>query len=223
MFCNKCGAQNADGTKFCQSCGNPMTAARPRNVKNNAPLGQFAPSIRPYWPLTLAIIAILAFVLFILNTFCILDVPTTAKSDGVTDTSYLHFSDAADGWKAYDKSFACAYIGNILFGITNLVIAAVGMLYFLKKCMRMPYYDQFVAKYIKVKNPAFYIGIAGVGTALLQVIFFAFCGFSSKLSLGGLGSFSLSMSVGVPWLTWVALGIYAVIGAMGYLVFENKD
>lgn len=29
-ICNKCGAQVADSTKFCTSCGNPMAAAQPQ-------------------------------------------------------------------------------------------------------------------------------------------------------------------------------------------------
>jgi hypothetical protein len=34
---------------------------------------------------------------------------------------------------------------------------------------------------------------------------------------------SMKMSVGIPWLNWVALAIYAIVGAMGILVFNNED
>ena len=117
-----------------------------------------------------------------------------------------------------DKSLACVYIGNILFGIVNLAIAAVGALYFLKKQNKMPYYDQFVGKYLKVKNPAFYMGAAGVVGVILQVIFFAFCGVSESMM-----GMTMNMSVGIPWLNWVAFAIYAIVGAMGILVFNNED
>ena len=90
--------------------------------------------------------------------------------------------------------------------------------YFLKKQNKMPYYDQFVGKYLKVKNPAFYMGAAGVVGVLLQVIFFAFCGVSESMM-----GMTMKMSVGIPWLNWVAFAIYAIVGAMGILVFNNED
>ena len=231
MFCSNCGAQCAEGTKFCQSCGNPLTAApasaapaatKAPKAKGNAVLGHLAPTIRPFLAFILAGVAVLALVLFVLNTFCILHVPATISVMGQKETSYGKLSEVAEAWKQMDKSLACAYIGNILFGIVNLAIAAVGALYFLKKQSNMPYYDQFVGKYLKVKNPAFYMGVAGVVGALLQVIFFAFCGISQSMSSFGM-SVSMKMSIGIPWLNWVALAIYAIVGAMGFLVFNNED
>lgn len=228
MFCSNCGAQCADGTKFCQSCGNPLTdapaapaaprAPRAPKAKSNAVLGNLAPSIRPFLAFILAGVAVLALVLFVLNTFGILHIPATVKMMGVKETDYGKLSDVAKAWKMMDKSLACAYIGNILFGLVNLAIAAVGALFFLKKQSNMPYYDQFVGKYLKVKNPAFYMGIAGVVGALLQVIFFAFCTVSESMY-----GMTMKMSIGIPWLNWVALAIYAIVGAMGFLVFNNED
>ncbi len=229
MFCSNCGAQCADGTKFCQSCGTPLNAApaaapqapaapKAPKVKGPAPLGSLAPTIRPFLAIILAVVAVLALVLFVLNTFSILKIPATASIMGQTQTEYGKVSEVAEAWKSMDKSLACVYIGNILFGLINLVIAAVGALYFLKKQSNMPYYDQFVGKTLKVNNPAFYMGVAGVVGVLLQVIFFAFCG-ASESAFG----MTVKMSVGVPWLSWVALGIYAIVGVMGLLVFNNED
>lgn len=227
MFCSNCGAQCADGTKFCQSCGNPLTAAPAAapeapaaapKAKVAAPLGQFAPTIRPFLAFIMAGVAVLALVLFVLNTFSILHIPATMKAMGMKETEYGKVSEIAEAWKQMDKSLACVYIGNILFGLINLVIAAVGAAYFLKKQNNMPYYDQFVGKYLKVKNPAFYMGVAGVAATILQVIFFAFC--TVKESMMGV---TMSMSVGIPWLNWVAFAIFAIVGAMGLLVFNNED
>ncbi len=230
MFCSNCGAQCADGTKFCQSCGNPLTAApapeapaapaapKAPKAKTNAVLGNLAPTIRPFLALILAGVAALALILFVLNTFGILHIPATASIMGQKETDYGKISEIAEAWKQMDKSLACVYIGNILFGIINLAIAAVGALYFLKKQNKMPLYDQYVAKYLKVKNPAFYMGVAGVAGVLLQVIFFAFCGVSESFM-----GMTMKMSVGIPWLNWVAFAIYAVVGAMGILVFNNED
>ena len=84
MFCSNCGAQCADGTKFCQSCGTPLNAApapeataapaapKAPKAKTNAVLGNLAPTIRPFLALILAGVAVLALVLFVLNTFGIL-------------------------------------------------------------------------------------------------------------------------------------------------------
>ena len=230
MFCSNCGAQCADGTKFCQSCGTPLNAApapeapaapaapKAPKAKGNAVLGNLAPTIRPFLAFILAGVAVLALVLFVLNTFGILHVPATAKLMGQKQTDYGKLSEIAEAWKQMDKSLACAYIGNILFGIVNLAIAAVGALYFLKKQNNMPYYDQFVGKFLKVKNPAFYMGVAGVAGVLLQVIFFAFCGVSESMM-----GMTIKMSIGIPWLNWVAFAIYAIVGAMGFLVFNNED
>ena len=230
MFCSNCGAQCADGTKFCQSCGTPLNAApapeataapaapKAPKAKTNAVLGNLAPTIRPFLALILAGVAVLALVLFVLNTFGILHIPATVKMMGMKETEYGKISDVAQAWKQMDKSLACVYIGNILFGIVNLAIAAVGAFYFLKKQNKMPYYDQFVGKYLKVKNPAFYMGVAGVAATILQVIFFAFC--TIKESMMGV---TMSMSVGIPWLNWVAFAIFAIVGAMGLLVFNNED
>lgn len=230
MFCSNCGAQCADGTKFCQSCGTPLNAApapeataapaapKAPKAKTNAVLGNLAPTIRPFLAFILAGVAVLALVLFVLNTFGILHIPATVKMMGMKETEYGKISEVAEAWKQMDKSLACVYIGNILFGIVNLAIAAVGALYFLKKQNRMPYYDQFVGKYLKVKNPAFYMGAAGVAGVILQVIFFAFCGVSESMM-----GMTMKMSVGIPWLNWVAFAIYAIVGAMGILVFNNED
>ena len=234
MFCSNCGAQCADGTKFCQSCGAPLNAApapeataapaapKAPKAKTNAVLGNLAPTIRPFLAFILAGVAVLALVLFVLNTFGILHVPATVKMMGQKQSDYGKLSEIAEAWKQMDKSLACAYIGNILFGIVNLVIAAVGALYFLKKQNKMPYYDQFVGKFLKVKNPAFYMGVAGVAGVILQVIFFAFCGISESMSSFGM-SMTVKMSIGIPWLNWVAFAIYAIVGAMGILVFNNED
>ena len=42
MFCTKCGANNADGTKFCTACGTPLLNNQPE-----APVASEAPAYTP--------------------------------------------------------------------------------------------------------------------------------------------------------------------------------
>ena len=182
MFCSNCGAQCADGTKFCQSCGTPLNAApapeataapaapKAPKAKTNAVLGNLAPTIRPFLALILAGVAVLALVLFVLNTFGILHIPATVKMMGMKETEYGKISEIAEAWKQMDKSLACVYIGNILFGIVNLAIAAVGAFYFLKKQNKMPYYDQFIAKLPLADKPLLLAGGLMVAGAVVQFI-----------------------------------------------------
>lgn len=45
MFCPKCGAKNADGAKFCQKCGHPLTTTmQPGNVAAVQPNGSYTPT-----------------------------------------------------------------------------------------------------------------------------------------------------------------------------------
>jgi TM2 domain-containing membrane protein YozV len=44
MFCSNCGKQNPDGARFCESCGNTMTAAA-----QQAPPPQYAPPPQPQY------------------------------------------------------------------------------------------------------------------------------------------------------------------------------
>ncbi len=208
MTCNNCSAKNSGNTRFCQTCGHPLIAKS--KGKNKKPLAALAPTIRPFLSVMMVVVSAFAFLLFILNTFSILQIPAS----GAGSTVYGALSEIATTWEFMGESAAWAYVGNILFGLCNLFISILGAFYFLKKQLRFNYYDRFVAKFLKVKMPAFYMGLVGVGGALLQVVCFAFCGATFQ---------EQSWSIGVPWLSWVALSVYAILGAVGILVFNNDD
>ena len=100
-------------------------------------------------------------------------------------------------------------LGNILFGLINVVIGAVGILYFLKNQMNMPYYDNFVVKFLKVKEPAFLMGVAGAVGALVQFVCY---------KLVDVGPTSLN----VHWITWVLLVVYVVLAVVDKFVVNKK-
>ena len=100
-------------------------------------------------------------------------------------------------------------LGNILFGLINLVIGAVGILYFLKNQMNMPYYDNFVVKFLKVKEPAFLMGVAGAVGALVKFVCY---------KLVDVGPTSLN----VHWITWVLLVVYVVLAVVDKFVVNKK-
>lgn len=293
MFCTKCGAACAEGTKFCMSCGNPLQAAPEQPVEQPAyqppveqPAAQpayqqpvYQAPVQPapqkvrepvtYKPFTLNAagavkkynrfvalgVAVLALVMFVLSTFCILDLPLTAKVSGdeiedayemVEDqmdvsvdpnsaTIYLSAGEVADLVDMAEENdlFEMAeeyldleisisavplYIGNILFGLINLVIAAACVLYFLKQQMGMPFYDDFVGRFIKLENPVFLACAAGIVGAILQAVLFLLAGTSETYQ-----GIDASLTFGAPAMTWIAVAIYAVVGVADLLAQGKED
>lgn len=304
MFCTKCGAACADGTKFCMSCGNPLQAEAPvQQPVYQAPVEQPAaqpvyqapveqPGAQPvyqqpvyqapvqpapqkvrepvvYKPFTLNAagavkkfnrfvalgVAVLALVMFVLSTFCILDLPMTAKVSGDTVedayemvedqmdvsvdpnsvTLYLsagevgdlvemaednNLFEMAEEYLDLDISISAVplYIGNILYGIINLVIAGVCVLYFLKKQNNMPFYDDFVGRYIKLENPVFLACAAGIVGAVLQAVLFLLAGMSESYQ-----GIDATLTFGAPAMTWIAVAIYAVVGVADLLAQGKED
>lgn len=215
MFCPNCGAACDEGAMFCASCGNSMQPQVPQQpVQANG----FVGILKKNWTMIIAVVAAFALLMGILTTFCILEVPATAKAAGYSETEYGTVSDISDALEALDGSFAGGIIGNILFGLINLAIAGVGALYFLKQKKNMPYYDRFAAKFLKGKSPALVMGAAGAAGAVVQFILYLISGVSKSYF-----GVQMSVSVGVPWLTWVALVIYAALAAVDFLLVNKKE
>lgn len=122
----------------------------------------------------------------------------------MNETEYTEFSEIVEGFDELGDSFIAGVIGTVLFGLINIIIAAAGVFYFLKYKSNMPYYDQFIAKNIKVDDPTLLIGAVGAGAALLQVILVSAC------EVDFLGA---NVNVSVHWLTWVAFAVYVILAA----------
>lgn len=219
MFCPNCGAACDDGAMFCGSCGNAMQPQAPQQpAQQPAQATDFVGVLKKNWTMVIAVVAVFALVMGILTTFCILEAPATAKAAGYSETEYGTVGDISDALDALDGSFAGGIIGNILFGLINLAIAGVGALYFLKQQKNMPYYDQFVGKFLKGMSPAFVMGAAGAAGAVVQFILYLISGVSKSYF-----GVKMSVSVSVPWLTWVALAIYAVLAVVDFLLINKKE
>lgn len=241
MFCPNCGNQIADGSAFCPNCGNTVNAApqqpqqpvyqqpvqpqyqqpvyqqpaqpqyqQPVYQQPAAPAADFATMARKNLAIIMVVIAIFGALMFVLNTFQILELPVEGNNGKTIDRSV---SDIADAWDDLDESFALGYIANIVMGLCSLVAAAIGALYFLKEKNNMPYYDQFIAKYLKGKSPLLVAGLIGAIGCVLQFIL---------MMLTGIEFMGVEISVGVHALTWVALVIYAAAAAVDFFVINKK-
>ena len=191
MFCPKCGTQCADNTKFCISCGNPLP-----NAAQAAPQAPVAPK-KPAIPFDTILkknmhfinmgIAAVALIMFVLHTFGLFRVylsPIIGETKGAF---------AADVISDLD-GIGAMLLGNILFGLGNLLIAALATFAFLKACCNVKLYDMLYAKFVKI-TPLFLIGCVGAGTALIEII----CCFASG---------NVLYSVIPNWTTWVMLLVY---------------
>lgn len=204
--------------------------------------------------LVVATIAVFAFVMFILSTFSILDLPVklTVRGDELdnayemveenTDIEtnvnsakvYLSAGEIKDIYEMAEEndledmaeyidmdlrigSATPIYVGNILFGMICLLISGVAVLYVLKKFANLPVYDQVVGKLLKLADPTFIICGLGVVGALMQVFFYLFAGSSAKME-----DVRATLSMGVPAMTWIALVVFLLVGAVN-LMTQSKE
>ena len=237
MFCSKCGTQFADGSAFCPICGTPVNAApqqpqqpvyqqpvqpqyqqpvyqQPAQPQYQqpyqaAPAGDLGATLKKNLSLILVIVAVFGFLMFILNTFQILDINATVSANGDSHSASGPATDVED--------FTLGIIGSVLMGLCSLVAAAIGALYFLKEKNNMPYYDQFIAKNLKGLNPGFVMGLIGAIGVVLQVVLFLLCGESESFM-----GVTVSVTYTPHWLSWVALVIYGALAAVDYFVINKK-
>lgn len=215
MFCKYCGAQLEDGSAFCNKCGGNLSAAPAQSKPQAQPkekkpvnVGDILEIIKANLHYIIAGIAVIALIFGILNLFSVFHIKGKVSGWGYKESQYVSVGDS-EGM----GGIAMVYVGNILFGLALLAIAAVGALYFLKKFMNMPYYDQFIAKFVKFR-PTFMMGALGVVGAILQMIFYLFC----RESFMG-----VKVTVGVNWTTWLLLIVFAAVFAFDMLVLGKEE
>ena len=227
MFCKNCGAQLEEDAAFCMQCGTPAQdapAAQPQAApakpvrevtfpKSREPVNP-AFALKKIQRFIVAGVATLALILAILNLFGLYSAPANGTN--------------ATGWSSsisvpltlvYDNFNAVfLMITNIFYGLTSLVIAGVGVLYFLEKQFKINLYSNFIYRFIGgllgklVGGDGVYslIGAFGVAAGLLQLI-----GFISVV-VGG-------ASVSMPFLSWLMLFVYALLAVADLLWLNRKE
>lgn len=219
MFCKYCGAQIDDGSVFCNQCGANLSqpaaqpAAQPQPQKQTQPLKinsgkDVVELLKNNLHYIVAGVAVLAFIWGILNLFSVFHIKGKVSGYGYHKSQYVSVGDS-EGM----SGIGMVYVGNILFGLALLAVAAIGVLYFLKKFKNMPYYDQFIGSKLPFR-PAFMMGALGAAAAILQMIFYLFC----RESLMG-----IKATVSVNWTTWLLLVIFAALAAFDKFVLEAQE
>ena len=237
MFCTKCGNQFADGSAFCPSCGTPVQAApqqpvyqqpvqpqyqqpvyqQPVQPQYQQPAPQAAPAgamdLKKIWHMIIAGVAAFALIIGLLTMFSVFEMPLSASYEGESRTEYGPVSEIADSYEVMDKSFALGYVANIIMGLAGIAAGAVGILYFLKQQKNMPYYDQFVAKYLKGMTPGFAVGVLAAAGVVLQFIL---------LLLTGFETYGIEVSVSIPWISWIVLVLGAGLAVVDKVMINKK-
>ena len=154
-------------------------------------------------------------VLTILNIFNTYDVRATVKAGGEKQSETGPIKDLFDG---ADGEFTMAKIANVLFGVSNLAILAYAVLYLLDAFKIADVYTKFVAKFVKGMNPAFVMGAFGAAMDIVKILFTAMSVYKESFM-----GFTMKISIGAHWTTWVALFVYAILAvADKFLLVELK-
>ena len=232
MFCPNCGSSLPDNAKFCTNCGHSMPTAsvQPAAAVQPDPM-QYAQPVQPVQPMQpaqpvqyiqpktassnpfdsflhfiIAGVATLALILAIMNLFNLYKVRVSVSVFSASGP----VSDVA-------RESAAVLIGNLLYGLTNLAIVGVGVLYFIKKMFNVPVYDKIVgkmfspllSKFVSGDGVATLIGAVGTAIGTLQLFFYLIAGDGYR--------------VGMHWTSWVALFLYSGLAVLDIFLFSRKQ
>lgn len=222
MFCKYCGKPTE--TEVCPECAAKAQGQAPAYTPA-APAGSF--DLKSIVHFIAVGMAALALIFGLLGMFGVFDINATVTAEAMgqtrSESASGSVSDVADGLDAMGGSFAMGYIGNIIYGLAFLVVAAIGALYFLKVTKNMPYYDQYIAKYVAKLpgGPLFAMGVIGAVGCVLQFLLYLFCGVDKTQTVFG-QTVGTSISVSVGWTTWLMLVLSAVLVVLDMFVLNKK-
>ena len=222
MFCKYCGKPTE--TEVCPECAAKAQGQAPA-YKPAAPAGSF--DLKSYVHFIAVGMAALALIFGLLGMLGLFDINATVTAEAMgqsrSQSTSASVSDTAKALEAMGGGFGMGYVGNIIYGLAFLVVAAIGALYFLKTTQNMPYYDQYIAKYTgKLPGgPLFAMGVIGAAGCVLQFVLYMFCGIDKTQTIMG-QTVGTSISVGVSWTTWLMLVLSAGIAALDFFVLNKK-
>ena len=208
MLCRKCGAENRVGSVACVQCGTQLPAPfqRRKPVKNTV-LTQAGDVLRKYLNYVIVFILLFSLVLAVTNLFGTYRVSVKLDFNGyVTKTRQVLRL-------MYSEGFGLALISSVLFGLSNLAIAATCVLYFLKIFLRVRVYDRYIGRRLRNATLLLPVGALGGVTALFQLIVFL----SGKMEF--LGEVT---KIRPHWSTWLAFLFYGLLLAADRLMLNKK-
>ena len=206
MFCPKCGKQHDDSARFCGACGTPFPGVAPVNPAPQAPVS-FEAMLKQNLKFVMLGVGVLALILSIVHLFGLFDVTASVSYGGESQSTSGPVAEVLESGE-----FPMILIGNLLFGLANLVIGALGVLYFLKANNNMDLYDKIYTKNIKLP-PVFFVGVVGGIAALVQILCYMI---STKKMFGA------TMSFAAHWTTWVMLFVFAGLAVLDKMVLNKK-
>ena len=211
MYCKKCGAPTGSDATLCREC------ARENRPVRRKPKG-FLHTVKGYMPLIVLAMAVIALVFGVLNVFSVFNVLgiSTNGDERITEYGTVKEMDELLGYM--DTSFGAGYVGNIIFGLTCLLAATVGVLYALKRTMNLPFYGMFVGRFIGfIGGPGFAMGALVVIGGLLQLLFYGFCRAEMTLL-----TYTITVKAGVNWTTWLIMVLFAALLVLDLILPKKK-
>lgn len=195
--------------------------------------------------LIVVVITIMSLIFGILSTFGLYEVEIksetvtksgsnkeTDKSSGEADLEdyyevYLeNWGDRVDEAEEADSELTggpvFVLIGNLVFGIVNLLIAVAGVLYLLKLYMGMPYYDMILGAVTKGKAPTKLMALAGAVASLIQMLLLWIFPMKSVVKMGEDTTITTTNAVQVNAMTWIMLILCVLIIVVDFLK-NNKN
>lgn len=235
QFCNQCGTaqqaaqpqqtqyyQEPQQTQYYQDPQQPQYYQDPQQTQYyqnpQQPTYQPVPqpsglaAVKQYTPFIAVGMAAIALIFGIITLFNLFDVSATLSAGSYgTNTSSGPVADLIG-----EDGMGMLLVGNIIFGIILIAVAAIGGLFFAKN-YGVKVYDSLTAiPFVTNESPLFVMGALGAIGAILQFICYLFAGTSESMF-----GITASISISVAWFTWVILVVFTAVAVFD-MFFLNK-
>ena len=212
MYCKRCGAPTGSDAQLCYDCARTSQLARRKKPKG------FLYTVKGYMHLIILAMALIALIFGILNmcsAFKVLGISSNGE-ERITEYGTVQEMDELLGYM--EKSFVAGYIGNVVFGLLCVLAAVVGVLYILKRSMKMPFYSMLVGRLFgRIGGPGFVMGVLVLLGGLLQNLLYIPC--QAEISLL---TYTISVKAGVNWTTWLLMVLFAALLVLDLLIPKKK-